>query len=78
MAVLFGTETYSEGGAVPITVPKEILIFDSDFSPVGEVIDASDCYSVGYDNGCLIVSRNEAIDFYTLDGTSVSPKQISY
>lgn len=78
MAVLFGTETYSEGGAVPLTVPKEIIIFDSDFNPVGDAIDAADCYSVGYDNGCLIVSRDEAIDFYTLDGTTVSPKQISY
>jgi len=80
MAVLYGSEVFSAEGAAPITVPKKIIIYDSDFNITESVVVAedSDCYSLGYDNGCLLVSRDKSIDFYTLNGTQISPKQISY
>ncbi len=80
MAVLYGSEVYSSGGAVPMTVPKKIIIYDSDFNATESVVVAedSDCYSLGYENGCLLVARDKSIDLYTLNGTQISPKQISY
>lgn len=79
-AVLFGTETYPDGGSVPVTVPQKIVIFDSDFNATEtEIIsEDSDDYSVGYDNGCLLVARGRSIDYYPISGTEVSPKQVSY
>ncbi len=80
MAVLYGTEAYSTEGAAPLIVPQKIMFFDSDFNAVeNEIIaDDSDCYSLGYDNGCLMVARSRSIDYYPVSGVSVSPKQVSY
>lgn len=80
MAVLYGVETYSEEGAVPITVPQKIVFFDSDFNITeSEIItDGSDVYSVGYDSGCLLVARSRSIDSYPLTGTAAGAKEASY
>lgn len=79
-AVLFGTETYSDEGTSPIIVPQKIIIFDSEFNSSGtEIIsEDSDIYSVGYDNGYLLVARSRYMDYYPLSGTSVRLKQGSY
>ncbi|MEA4973891.1 MAG: VCBS repeat-containing protein [Candidatus Metalachnospira sp.] len=80
MAVLYGSEVYSDNGAVPMTVPKKIVIYDNNFNSTDSVVvtEDSDCYSLGYENGCLLVARDKSIDFYALNGTQISPKQISY
>lgn len=80
MAVLYGSEVYSANGAVPMTVPKKIVIYDNNFNSTDSVVvtEDSDCYSLGYENGCLLVARDKSIDFYALNGTQISPKQISY
>lgn len=80
MAVLYGSMVYSSGSADPMTLPKKIIIYDSDFNATESVVVAedSDCYSLGYENKCLLVARDKSIDFYTLNGTQISPKQVSY
>lgn len=80
MAVLYGSEVYSTGGAAPMTIPKKIIIYDNNFNSTESVVvtEDSDCYSLGYENGCLLVARDKSIDFYAMNGTQISPKQVSY
>lgn len=80
MAVLYGSQVSPDGGAVPITISKKIIIYDSNFNSTESIVitEDSDCYSLGYENGCLLVARDKSIDFYPLDGTQISPKQVSY
>lgn len=80
MAVLYGTEAYSAEGASPLVVPQKIIIFDSDFNATENELSAddSDCYSLGYDNGFLLVARSRSIDYYPISGVTVEPKQVSY
>ncbi|MCD8036820.1 MAG: VCBS repeat-containing protein [Clostridiales bacterium] len=80
MAVLYGTEASSTDGSSPIIVPQKIIIYDSDFNATESEISAddSDCYSVAYDNGCLLVARSRSIDYYPVSGTTVSSKQTSF
>lgn len=79
-AVLLGTETHSDEGTSTIIVPEKIVIFDSDFNASESEIAAedSDIYSVGYDNGYLMVARSRYIDYYPVTGTAVGLKQGSY
>lgn len=79
MAVLYGTDTYSEEGSESVTVPQKIIIFDSDFNITDTEIIAedSDLYSVGYDNGFLLVARGRSIDFYPMNENGIGAKQLS-
>ena len=79
-AVLFGTETYSDEATSSVVVPQKIVIFDSDFNATETELSAedSDLYSVGYDNGYLLVARSRYMDYYPVNGTSIGLKQGSY
>ena len=79
IAVLYGTAAYSEDGAEPITVPQKIVMFDENFNITDNEIAAedSDLYSVGYDNGYLMVARSRSIDFYPIAENGVGSKETS-
>ncbi len=69
MAVLYGTEAYSEDSSSSIVVPQRLTVFDSDFNEIeSEIsIDDSDSYSIGFDDGYLLVARSRSIDFYPIE-----------
>ena len=79
IAFLYGTAAYSEDGAEPITVPQKIVMFDENFNITDNEIAAedSDLYSVGYDNGYLMVARSRSIDFYPIAENGVGSKETS-
>lgn len=80
MAILYGTETFPEDGNKPIIVPQKILFFDNSFKPseTNIIAENNDIYSVGYDDGFLILARNRSIDYYPISGLTIGPKQSSY
>ena len=80
LAVLYGIETYSEEAIDPIVVPQKIMFFDSSFNPSDTEITAenSDLYSIGYDNGYLLVARSRSIDYYPVSGLNLGRKEFAY
>ena len=79
-AVLYGIETYSDEGSSHIIVPQKIIFFDSDFNATESEISSTenDLYSVGFDDGNLVMSRGKYIDYYSLSGTSPGVTLASY